>query len=460
MSPAAEGARRIGRYALHGVLASGGMATVHVGRLAGDVGFARTVAIKRLHPQYAADPEFVSMFTDEARLAGRLRHPNIVPVTDVIVADGEVLIVMDYVQGETLSRLVRAATDRGERVPPGVAAAILYDVLEGLHAAHESHDERGQPLGIVHRDISPQNIIVGVDGIARVLDFGVAKARGRSQVTRDGQLKGKLSYMAPEQFFGEDVGPGTDLFSSAIVLWETLTGDRLFAGENEGETVMRIVKAQIAPPSSVQGVTAAYDAVVLKGLQREIADRYASAREMAAAIAGAGPKADSHEVAAWVERVAADALAVRRELISGLESVRFPSVRAPRGDAATAVEQPGEGKKRRVIVLSAAVVAVAIAVGAGVALSRHPTTPAPAATQPAASAAPAPPVLHAAPPDTMSAQIENEAPGARSAVAAPEKTPAHAKPGPSARTPATTASAAPPATASAKPHNPRIPDLL
>jgi serine/threonine protein kinase len=446
---------------LHGVLASGGMATVHVGRLAGDVGFARTVAIKRLHPQYAADPEFVSMFTDEARLAGRLRHPNIVPVTDVIVADGEVLIVMDYVQGETLSRLVRSASERGERVPPGVAACILYDVLEGLHAAHESCDERGQPLGIVHRDISPQNIIVGVDGIARVLDFGVAKARGRSQVTRDGQLKGKLSYMAPEQFYGEDVGPGTDLFASAIVLWETLTGRRLFAGENEGETVMRIVKGDIAPPSSVEGVTPAYDEVVLKGLRREIGDRYASAREMAVALAAAAPKADSHEVAVWVEQVAADALSARRDLISKLESLRLPSMRPARDSVPTKVAPaPGAGMKRALILAGIAASVVA-AVSVGVVVSRHGSKAAPSTPEKAASAVPVEPPLRASPPDTSTAEREPSP----LASAAPSPPKAHASQSTHERHAASESAKAqappPPAsTGAAKPKAPRIPDLL
>src|SRR5262245_51026591 len=169
----------IGRYALHGELASGGMATVHLGRLLGPVGFSRTVAIKRLHAQYAQDPEFVSMFLDEARLAARIRHPNVVPTLDVVATSGELFLVMEYVPGESLSRLARAARDRMERMPPRIVSAIMSGVLHGLHAAHEAKSERGEPLGIVHRDVSPQNVLVGTDGVARVLDFGVAKAAGR-----------------------------------------------------------------------------------------------------------------------------------------------------------------------------------------------------------------------------------------------------------------------------------------
>jgi len=137
------------------------------------------VAIKRLHKQYARDPEFVSMFLDEARLAARIRHPNVVPTLDVVATEGELFVVMEYVHGESLARLIRDEARKGGYIPPPVAAGILSGTLQGLHAAHEARDERGQPLSIVHRDVSPQNILVGSDGVARVLDFGVAKAAGR-----------------------------------------------------------------------------------------------------------------------------------------------------------------------------------------------------------------------------------------------------------------------------------------
>jgi eukaryotic-like serine/threonine-protein kinase len=311
--------RSVGRYQLHGVLATGGMATVHVGRLAGGVGFARTVAIKRLHPQYAADPEFVSMFTDEARLAGRIRHPNVVSVTDVIIDGDEVLMIMDYVPGETLGRLIRASLTRGERVPPRIAAAIIYEVLAGLHAAHETHDEHGAPLHIVHRDVSPQNILVGVDGCARLLDFGVAKAATRTQVTRDGQLKGKLPYMSPEQLGGMPVTATSDLFATAVVFWETLTSQRLFISDTVGGTVGKILNQPIPPPSSVEGTPDTYDAVIMKALARDPGDRYVSARDMNIALAACGPRADAHEIAAWVEHVANDSLTQQRKLVTNVE---------------------------------------------------------------------------------------------------------------------------------------------
>src|SRR5262245_26416960 len=190
--------RALGRYAVYDELASGGLATVHLGRMRGAVGFSLTIAVKRLHPAYACDRGFVSMFVDEARLAARVRHPNVVPIFDVVAEQGELFLVMEYVHGLTLADLLRLGRERSHRAPPGVVASVLSGALEGLHAAHEARSEHGEPLGIVHRDVSPQNILVGADGVTRVLDFGVAKAAGRLQASAEGVLKGKVPYMAPE----------------------------------------------------------------------------------------------------------------------------------------------------------------------------------------------------------------------------------------------------------------------
>jgi eukaryotic-like serine/threonine-protein kinase len=186
-----QSGRIIGRYAIYDAIASGGMAVVHFGRLLGQAGFSRTVAIKRLHPQYATDPEFVAMFLDEAHLAVRVQHPNVVAPLDVVFADDELLVVMDYVSGETLAQLLRCT--HGGPPAPAVIARVLVDTLQGLHAAHCAVDEHGAPLSIVHRDVSPQNVIVGTDGLSRVLDFGVAKAAMRSHATKDGEVKGKIA---------------------------------------------------------------------------------------------------------------------------------------------------------------------------------------------------------------------------------------------------------------------------
>src|SRR5262245_49932653 len=240
-------ARVIGRYALHGEIASGGMATVYFGRLLGEAGFSRTVAIKCLHAQFAKDPDFTSMFLNEARLAARVRHPNVVPTLDVVSTDDELFLVMEFVQGESLSRLIRTMRGRNARIPPRIACAIVANALHGLHAAHEATTEQGEPLRIVHRDVSRQNILVGIDGVARVLDFGIAKATVNASNTRAGQLKGKIAYMAPEQIRG-DVDCRTDIYAASIVLWEALTGMRLFGGEHEANIHYRILNEDAPPP--------------------------------------------------------------------------------------------------------------------------------------------------------------------------------------------------------------------
>jgi serine/threonine-protein kinase len=329
--PKAAGAlpRVLGRYLILDEIGSGGMASVHLALHVGPLGFKRTVAIKRLHPQLAKDAEFVAMFIDEARLAARVQHPSVVATIDVVAAPNELLLVMEYVHGETLSRLWRASLDRLERTPPAVASAIVRDALYGLHAAHEARDEQNRPLSIVHRDVSPQNLLVGVDGVARMVDFGVAKASVRSTVTRDGQVKGKLAYMAPEQLRGRPVDRRADVFAASIVLWELLTGERLFRFDDVGEAVHSILHEPPRPPSSTGGaLPPGLDEVVLRGLARDPADRYATARDMAAALEGVCPPARAIDVGRWVESLAGAALAERLEKVAALE--RLPTEAAER----------------------------------------------------------------------------------------------------------------------------------
>jgi serine/threonine-protein kinase len=310
----------VGRYAMYGEIAAGGMATVHYGRLLGPVGFSRTVAIKRLHPHYARDPEFVAMFLDEARLAARIRHPNVVQTLDVVAREGELFLVMDYVQGESLSRLVRAARDRNEPLPLGIVSAIVCGALQGLHAAHEATNERGEPLSIVHRDVSPQNVLVGADGAPRVLDFGVAKAAGRIHTTREGQLKGKLAYMSTEQLRSAPVDRRTDVYAAGVVLWEALTLKRLFAGESEGAVITSVLERHVPPPSSlVPDLPPGLDAVVLKALERDPAKRFDTAQQMAFAIEACVPSSSSMHVAEWIARIAGEVLALRARSVAQIE---------------------------------------------------------------------------------------------------------------------------------------------
>ncbi|WP_437746901.1 serine/threonine-protein kinase [Sorangium sp. So ce1504] len=330
MAPAQERERRtLDRYTLHGVIASGGMASVHFGRLVGAHGFARTVAIKRLHPQFARDPEFSSMLLDEARLAVRIRHPNVVTTLDSVQADDELFVVMEYIAGESLSSLLREAGRRGARVPQPVGSAIIAGALAGLHAAHEATDEEGAALQIVHRDVSPQNLLVGEDGIARVLDFGIARAAVRSQVSRVGQLKGKLSYMAPEQLRGAPLTRRADIYAASVVLWEVLTGRRLFTGECDAEIFGRILEGVVQPPSVYGDVPKALDEVVLRGLDRDPARRYATALEMAAALEEALPPASPRAVGAWVEATAGTLLEARAKSLAAIETSQRIAAPAP-----------------------------------------------------------------------------------------------------------------------------------
>jgi eukaryotic-like serine/threonine-protein kinase len=311
-----------GRYTIYGKIASGGMASVHFGRQRGGEGFARTVAIKRLHPHLAEDPAFRATLIDEARMAARIHHPNVVPTLDVVSDEGELLVVMEYVRGESLSRLLREGHESEKRqVPLPIAAAIAVGALHGLHAAHEARSDRGERLEIVHRDVSPQNILVGTDGLARVIDFGVAKAAGRLQITREGTIKGKRPYMAPEQIAGGVVGVGADVYAMGVVLWEMLTARRLFPGENDAALAASVLAgAKEAPSAYVPGLGAELDALVMTALAVDPSDRFASALEMAETLVALVPPAMTTDVGRWVEDSAHDALAKRGALLAEIES--------------------------------------------------------------------------------------------------------------------------------------------
>jgi eukaryotic-like serine/threonine-protein kinase len=311
----------IGRYAIYGEIAAGGMATVHYGRLVGPVGFSRTVAIKRLHAHFAKDPEFAAMFLDEARLAARIRHPNVVQTLDVVALDGELFLVMDYVQGESLVRLIRASVAAAQPFPLDVLSGIICGALHGLHAAHEAKAEQGEPLGIVHRDVSPQNVLVCSDGLPRVLDFGVAKAAGRVQTTREGQLKGKLAYMSPEQIRSETVDRRTDVYAMGVVLWEAATLQRLFAGEGEGAVIQKVLEGVRQAPSAVAPhIPKSVDGVAMRALEQDPTARFQTAREMALALEACVPMASSTRIAEWVDKLVGDVLVQRARTVAEIES--------------------------------------------------------------------------------------------------------------------------------------------
>jgi serine/threonine protein kinase len=315
------------------LLASGGMANVYAARQVGAAGFQRLVVVKRVHAHLLEDRDFFDMFRDEAALASLVRHPNVVPVTDVIQSGGELFLVMDYVDGVALSTVLKAAKKAGERMPAAIALRIVADTLAGLHAAHEVVDMRGHKLELVHRDVSPHNILIGADGISRLIDFGVAKAAHRSTQTRSGALKGKYPYMSPEHAKGLLVDRRSDIFAAAAVLHEALTGQRLFQGENDLDTLRRVMEAPIPDSSTLAGnVPRSVDGVLRKALARDRDDRYQTAQDFLKGVEAAMPPAPHRDVATFVERVCEAHLVERRQALQGLlEGILAPlSVRQVR----------------------------------------------------------------------------------------------------------------------------------
>ncbi|APR76234.1 serine/threonine protein kinase [Minicystis rosea] len=301
-------------------IASGGMATVYLGRLMGPARFGRMVAIKRLHDHLARDEELVSMLLDEARMAGRIQHPNVVAMLDVVTLEERVLLVMEYVEGETLHRLQKLVMERRSRIPPPIASAVIIDMLRGLHAAHEAKDERGGPLSLIHRDVTPHNIMLRRDGTSLVVDFGIAKAAGQMHTTEEGKIKGKLPYMAPEQVRGDPLTRRVDIYAAGAVLWEALVGERFVRGASEGEVLERLLFGKADPPSKhAPDIPSAVDALVLRALARDPAERFGTAAEMARALEDAMRPALPSRVAEWLEDLAGEALSERSRRVAELE---------------------------------------------------------------------------------------------------------------------------------------------
>jgi eukaryotic-like serine/threonine-protein kinase len=313
----------VGRYALFEQFATGGMATVHFGRLDGAGGFARVVAIKRLLPHLVQNHEFTEMLLKEARLAARVRHPNVAATLDVVATKGDVLLVLDYVHGEALSTLCRSqAKQKKEQLPLPVAISIVLDMLQGLAAIHDATDEKGRSLSLVHRDVSPPNVLVGADGVARVLDFGIATALEHIEETAPERRKGKRGYMSPEQLRGERLTQRSDVFSAGIVIWELLAMRRLFPSDQEkepGEAVLRGNYPRVA--QFRPDVPAALDDIVMRALSTDAEARYATMHELAEAVEDAAPaRANARRIGEWVLDLARDALAERTRMVARVEN--------------------------------------------------------------------------------------------------------------------------------------------
>ena len=338
---------RVERYELLAELAAGGMATVFLARLGGAGGFQRLVAIKRLHPHLAHEREFVEMFLDEARLAARIHHPNVVPILEVGTSEVGYFLVMEYIEGETLARLLGRTASRGEKIPPRIAVKIVLDTLAGLEAAHVLRDDYGEPLNIVHRDVSPQNVMVGIDGTSRITDFGVARAATRLTTTRAGQLKGKLGYMAPEQAQGEDIDRRADLFAVGVILWECLTGRRLFRGKGDGSDAQTLNRLLYEPIPTLQetdpSVHEAFGPLTVRALERDATLRFSTCGEFAEALEKVaqqtGGIASTREVAAFVDSIAGPEIEAQRDAVRNWVA-RSEVSRIERTEDATTNEVP------------------------------------------------------------------------------------------------------------------------
>jgi eukaryotic-like serine/threonine-protein kinase len=300
-------------------LASGGMATVWVGTVRGALGFRQLVAIKKPHPHLLEDASYRNELVAEARLASLINHANVIDVRDVEVDGDAISLIMDYIEGASLGELIVAASKAGTRLPPRVAVRIALDALAGLHAAHELVDERGRHVGLVHRDVSPQNIVVGVDGLARVADFGVAKFSRKNADSSEGSLKGKLAYMAPEYIRGEPIDRRFDVFALGIVLWEALAGRRLFRGASEPETIRMLLEHEPESLATAAPEAAALAGVVATALARPVEQRFQNAQAMAAALEttalGAGLCGGQTEVATALKELVGASIEARRGLI-------------------------------------------------------------------------------------------------------------------------------------------------
>jgi serine/threonine-protein kinase len=320
-----------GRYLLYPAIARGGMATVHTARLVGAEGFSRLVAAKRLHPQFTDDPDFVTMFHDEACIASRIHHPNVVPVLDVVVSGNELILVQEYVHGVPLSQLMKVAQVGDAPIPIDIAVAVLTGVLAGLHAAHEVRDEAGRPLEIVHRDVSPANVMISIDGVPRLLDFGIAKARTSTHHTREGVFKGKLAYMAPEQLRMEHVDRVADIYATGVLAWEMLVNRRVYDNRHELAFVTAVMNGELPSitdaladrRSSMDAVRwhdlVALESVISRAMSPRSSERFATAADMARALLDLRRAATSMAVADWVRVAGAEFLDKRQKTLAANE---------------------------------------------------------------------------------------------------------------------------------------------
>jgi eukaryotic-like serine/threonine-protein kinase len=333
-SEAAAMPERVGRYEIVLPIAKGGMATVYLARASGVGGFDRYMALKLTAAHLREDPAFAAHLIEEAKLVSNLRHTNIVPVYDVGECEHGVFLVMEYVPGDSYSGIRRLASQAGEELPKRVALRILVDALNGLHTAHEQSDEDGNAQNLVHRDFSPQNILVGTDGISRLTDFGIAKAASRISTTGAGLIKGKLRYVAPEQARGEELDRRTDIWAAGVIAWELVTGQKLVhVDQNESVVIPKTdpPRARSIDPAIATEMDDAIAGALRVDRTQRTKTAQAFARALTAAANKAGMLADADEVADHVARLAGPLLSERRTLLAEARRRRrdsTPDVRA------------------------------------------------------------------------------------------------------------------------------------
>ena len=321
---------RVGKYRLIGELGEGGMARVYLALVTGMANFNKLVVVKQIRPHLAEDPDFVTMFLDEARLAARLNHPNVVQTNEVGAEDGVYYIAMEYLEGQTFRRVLSRL---GDKLTLTMKLRVIEEVLAGLDHAHELRDYDGTPLEVVHRDVSPHNVFVTYNGQVKVVDFGIAKAIDSSAETRTGMLKGKIGYMAPEQARGDKVDRRADIFALGVMLWEIVTGQRLFKGDSEITVLHKLITHQIPRPSTVApDVDPGLEAIILRAVAAEPAERYATAAEMSAALEAWLRDAGDHTSLREVGRILAEGFAAERQRIQVLVEAQIRQAEAQSGE--------------------------------------------------------------------------------------------------------------------------------
>jgi len=339
----------LGRYEIVQRLGHGGMATVYLARATGNAGFEKLVAIKVIHSHLAAEPEFVEMFLEEARIAAKIQSPHVAGILDLGHEDGLHFMVMEFIDGETLSALIRQLRPRDERLPLPVVLRILVDACEGLTAVHDLRDADGNPYGLVHRDMSPQNLMIGFDGWTKIVDFGLVKATSKRH-THTGHLRGKLAYMSPEQARGKPLTASADLFALGVVFWELLTGKRLFAGDSDAETLDRVVRCELPPLRTLRDdLPPDIEPILRRALARDPADRYPSADAMLADLRRSlrehlGPEDPRKQLAAIMRQHFAEQHKYRSAALRGASRApgrpRMHLVPRPPSGSQTALERP------------------------------------------------------------------------------------------------------------------------